>query len=200
MATKNKIIEMIGIIKTIYPYYAKEIKPSALVNTWHLALNDIDDTMLNKAFTRCLQVCTMPPTPADICKQIATLVKSKSLSANELWGILDKTLGEVANQVDRFNYTFVEENGKTQGQNAKAYVVKIWNELDNTIKGYLGSQGELIRISQYTDDELKFEKTKFFKYIDSLYQNADINQLQAICIDNFKLNAPGISDTSTVKY
>lgn len=40
MASQKKIVEMIMIIKTVYPYYAKDTNAEMLVNTWNLLLRE----------------------------------------------------------------------------------------------------------------------------------------------------------------
>ena len=70
MASKNKIIEMIASIKTIYPYYAKDTDVEMLVQTWTVLLKDYSDQEIQAAFYKALQTCKMPPTPADIIEKI----------------------------------------------------------------------------------------------------------------------------------
>lgn len=54
MASKNKILEVIGAIKTIYPYYAKETNVELLVNMWQILFADYADKELEIAFILCV--------------------------------------------------------------------------------------------------------------------------------------------------
>jgi CRISPR/Cas system-associated endonuclease/helicase Cas3 len=60
------------------------------------------------------------------------------------------------------------------GVDHRANIQKQWDNLDDNIKQFLGSKSELIRIaSTYTDDELKFEKNRFLKAMDTIQARAD---------------------------
>ena len=157
MATKKKIIEMIASIKTIYPYYAKESDVETLVNTWSILLKDYPDNVLEAAMFKCLQTCKMPPTPADVIERIDSLLSINEASDEELWTEYTGALRKVSAEMYYMNYP---KSGQDHGQN----IQDIWDNLNSKIKLFLGSVGELKRTaSTYTDEELKFEKTRFLK-------------------------------------
>ena len=157
MASKNKIIEMIAAIKTIYPYYAKETDVEMLVKTWSILLKDFPDNVVEAAFYKCLQTCKMPPTPADIIEKIEAIVSANETSDEELWTELTKALRIVEGELYYIQYPkpFVDHRKNIQN---------VWDNLSEKIKLYLGGKGELMRMARtYTDDELKYEKTRFLK-------------------------------------
>ncbi len=157
MASKKKIIEMIASIKTIYPYYAKESDVEILVNTWSILLKDYPDNVLEVAMFKCLQTCKMPPTPADIIEKIDALLSVNEASDEELWTEYTKALRNTETELYRIKYPIA-------GQDHRQNIQDIWNNLNNKIKLFLGSVSELKRMaSNYTDEELKFEKTRFLK-------------------------------------
>lgn len=166
MASQNKIIEMIGAIKTIYSYYAKDTNVELLVNTWTRLLEGYDDAITSAAFYKCLQICKMPPTPADVIEQINALRKANEQTDEELWTIYNRALIATADQVARFEYTFIDSSGISQGEQARRKVEEIWQSLPDKIKGYLASKGELMRNARENNFDASFsswEKQRFMK-------------------------------------
>lgn len=162
MASKNKIIEMIASIKTIYSYYAKDTDVENLVNTWGVLLKDFPDNVVEAAFYKCLQTCEKPPTPADVIKSINAMQAVNEASDEELWTEYTKALRSTAAEVYYLQYPKF-------GVDHRKNIQKIWDKLPEKIKLYLGSKGELMRMStSYTDDELKFEKNRFLKVLPTL--------------------------------
>ena len=178
MASKNKIIQMIAAIKTIYPYYAKETDVEMLVKTWTVLLKNYTDEAVEVAFYKCLQTCKMPPTPADVIERLDEMQKIDAPTDEELWNTFTKTLRAADRYVYKFDFTFVESNGKTQGQNARDSFEKLWTDLPEELKQYIGGKGELIRLSRASDEELKFERNRFFKTIPTIQKRQEIAELR----------------------
>lgn len=171
MASQNKIIEIIAGIKTLYPYYAKDTNKQVLVKMWNALLQDYADDLVDKALYKCLQVCKMPPTPADIIEQIERMNKAVQISEYELWDIFRKALKETEKQMYYFQFTYVDESGLSQGQRARNKVDKIWNDLPEELKTYIASKGEMMRLARNgSDEDLKFEKQRFLKTLPTLTQ------------------------------
>lgn len=182
MANRNTITELIAAIKTIYPYYAKEADVETLVKTWELLLYSYSDNDVKTAMTMCLRTCKTPPTPADVIEQLTVLKQSEQPTPESLWGRFLNTMRKVDDLSDRLDYTFVEDNGLTQGQNARNKIRQIWDQLPQELKSYIGSQGELIRMArEYDDTTLTFEKTRFLKAIPSIRERHECQQIIAIC-------------------
>lgn len=167
MASQKKIIEMIGAIKTIYSYYAKETDVRLLVDTWSMLLQNYDDEVVGRAFYKCLQTCKTPPTPADVIEQITSMQRVLQPSDEELWSVYTNALRDTCEQIRRFGYTYIDSTGISQGDQARQKVEEIWNGLDGKIKSYLGSKGELMRnASAWGEDGNAFctwEKPRFMK-------------------------------------
>lgn len=164
MASQKKIIECIGAIKTIYSYYARDTDVKLLVQTWGLLLSDYSDEVVERAFFTALKRCKVPPTPADIIEIIAEARKSLEPSDEELWSLYHDALRQVLRLTGMFAYTYVDETGLSQGEQARQRVTAIWNGLPEKIKTYLATEGELIRRARELNfTEISFEKTRFFK-------------------------------------
>jgi hypothetical protein len=168
MASKKKIAEVIAAIKTIYPYYAGDNDVTILAKTWESLLKAYDDQLVDAALMNCLGECKMPPTPADIIEKIRLLDKVNQPSAEDMWVLLADALEKTSRQVSMFPYTYIDETGISQGQQARNRVEKIWEDLPPLIKDYVASKGELIRLSrEYAEsrDFANYEKARFMKNI-----------------------------------
>lgn len=190
MATKKNMAVMIATIKSIYPYYAKDTNIEVLAKTWLLLLQDYDDKIINNALILCMKECEMPPTPAHIIKKIDEMQPKATLT--ELWAEYVKALREVSRLQDNFEYTFVDDNGKTQGQNAKDKAREIFNSLPQELKIYVGSFGELLRKSRDIDDtSLKYAENNFMKIMPELRKEHKMRLLGEKSVDMLQENNGG---------
>ena len=190
MATKKNMAVMIATIKSIYPYYAKDTNIEVLAKTWILLLQDYDDKIINNALILCMKECEMPPTPAHIIKKIEEMQPKKTNT--ELWAEYVKALREVSCLQENFNYTFIEANGKTQGQNAKDKAREIFNSLPQELKIYVGSFGELLRKSRDIDDtSLKYAENNFMKLMPELRKEHEMRLLGEKSVDMLQENNGG---------
>lgn len=184
MATNQKIAEIIASIKLIFPYYAKEHteeKAILLMELWNECLKEFPDDTVDVAFRKCLRACTVPPTPADVIRQLNGMRESAEQSDEELWNVLLQALRKADNLQYYFRFTMIESNGKTQGENAKDKVTAIWNGLPVRLQRYIGGKGEFIRMSRYLDtEELKYEKTRFLKTMPDIKDREEYSYLKAL--------------------
>lgn len=182
MASQNKIVEIIFGIKTIYPYYAKETDVESLVKTWGMLLRDIPDDMADAAFYAALRVCKVPPTPADLIEQIRAMQAASAPSPESLWVEYHNALRDTMRLIPQFSYTYVDESGISQGQQARNKVDAIWAKLSEPIKQYLSSRGELIRQAQQmavsSEDDTGWEKQRFIKNVPIILKRAEYSGLR----------------------
>lgn len=184
MASQKKIIEMIGSVKTIYPYYAKDTDVETLVRTWTLLLKDYPDKAVDVAFLKCLQTCKMPPTPADVIEQLNSLVNALEPSDEELWSVYTKALRKVDNEMHYLKYPRLDETS----DHAHKRIEDTYNSLPDRLKHYIGSKGELMRMARdYTDDDLKFEKNRFLKMMPQMKQREEASKIMLLLGEEFKM-------------
>lgn len=184
MATQNKIIEMIAAIKTIYSYYAKETDVQMLVKTWTVLLKDYPDDIVETAFYKCLQTCKMPPTPADVIERIEEIARANAPSNEELWSQYTKALDRVRPEVGENGYINCPLFGQTSAD-AHKRIEAIWERLPESLKDYIGSKGELMRMARdYSDQDIKFERTRFFKTLPTIQKRQETAKLQLSIGDN----------------
>lgn len=178
MASIKQITSIIAAIKTIYAYYARDTDVQMLVKTWEVLLRDYQDEIVDKALYMCLQTCKTPPTPADLIEQIRNLQAADEPTDEELWDTLTRALRKAESLMYYYNFTWVEENGKTQGQNARESMERLWNSLPERLQMYVGSKGELMRMARdYGDEELKFEKNRFLKQMPTIQKRQEIRHI-----------------------
>ena len=79
---------------------------------------------------------------------------------------------------------FVEADGKTQGEKAKAYFEALWQGLPEKLKCYLGSKGELMRIANYSEEAMTFEKTRFLKTMPTIAKRIEYLQMANLLPDS----------------
>ena len=183
MASQKKIIEMIGSVKTIYPYYAKDTDVETLVRTWTLLLKDYPDKAVDVAFFKCLQTCKMPPTPADVIEQLNSLIETTESSDEELWSEYTAALRKVERQLGYLQYPLF---GETQADTHKR-IEAVWESLHERLKQYIGSKGELMRMSRdYSNEDLKFEKNRFFKSMPAMKKREEAAKI-VLLLGNDKL-------------
>ncbi|MBQ6264924.1 MAG: hypothetical protein IJK60_05685 [Clostridia bacterium] len=177
MASKKEIAKLLAEIKTIYPYYAKDSKEiELLVNTWALLLADYSDNALKDAAVKCLKACKTPPTPADIIEQIESCHKITTEDAHALWLEYISALRKAEELTYYYPFTLVEDNGKTQGENAREAVERLFDGLSEPLKKYIGSVGMLTEKGKRFDFEaLRYEKSGFIRDVSAMkktYSNA----------------------------
>ena len=187
MASAKKIGETIAVIKTIYPYYAKDTDSIPLAKTWMMLLQGVSDEVVDIAVMKCLQTCKMPPTPADVLEQVKAISVANEPTDEEMWAVLTKAIRRAQDHIYNFGHTFIESNGKTQGENARDKFQALWDGLPSKIKSYLGSKGELMRLAKYNDEEMMFEKKNFLKTLPTISKRQEYEELSLLVSGNDKL-------------
>lgn len=184
MATQKKIIEMIGAVKTIYPYYAKDTDVQTLVKTWTLLLKDYPDKAVDVAFLKCLQTCKMPPTPADVIEQLNSMADALEATDEELWSVFTKAIVKVERELSYLQYPLLGETP----DDAHKRILAVFEGLPERLRYYIGSKGELMRMARnFTDNDLKFEKQRFLKTMPEMKKRVEYNKTAALIGSDLKM-------------
>lgn len=164
MASKKTIIKAIGAIKTIYNYFGKDTDLELLVNTWTALLQEYTDEEIDKGVFMALRVCKYAPVPADIIEQIEAFRNKEKPSETELWAQYQKALKEVLYYSYRLEYTYIDDTGISQGEQAKRKIAEIWESLPQELQIYLGDKAELVTNAKLLNySEVTFERNRFSK-------------------------------------
>lgn len=162
MASKKTIIKAFGAIKTIYSYFGKDTDLELMVNTWHSLLESYTDEEVNKGVFLALRVCKYAPVPADIIEQIEGFRNKEKPSETELWALYQKALKEVLYYSYRLEYTYIDDTGLSQGEQARRRIAQIWESLPQELQIYLGDKAELLTNAKLLNySEVSFERSRF---------------------------------------
>ena len=184
MATRKKIVEIITCIKNTYMQYTNGVNVEALVNTWELLLKDYPDKAVEVAFYKCLQTCEKPPLPAHIIQELNAIADALEPSDEELWSVYTRALRKVENEMHYLRYP---RWGETS-DHAHKRIEDTYNALPERLKYYIGSKGELMRIARdYTDEDLKFERNRFFKMMPTMKKREEAAQIMLLLGSEFKM-------------
>ncbi len=175
--TKKDVVSMIGIIKANYTYAYKDVAKDdmlMLIETWYTSLARYEKEVVSVAFQKAVESCSMPPTLADVLKNVKTIQAATEPTEAELWEQLSSTLRKVSGCVYKFQFNAIQANGLTQGENARNEVKAIWQGLPQILQEYCGNESGLINLSKV--DDLSFEKGRFIKALPTLKTRIEIRQ------------------------
>lgn len=168
--TKKDILLMIKIIKANYSYAYQNSTTddvTLMANVWYDCLKQYPQQVVNEAFKKSIQTNKYPPTVADIIEQINIMQSANEKTEQELWNELYNALCKTADLYSKFSYTAIPlGETKTQGEQAREELKKVYNNLDNILKDYVSSIGQLIILSGSSD--LMYEKGRFMRAIPNL--------------------------------
>ena len=187
MLTKNDVFAMIATVKVHYSFNYKSFTSDdyvTLANSWYEDLKDYPRELVFESFNRSKRVQKIAITTADIIEQIDKMQEAFQPSAQEKWQELKKTLNDVYRLTQCFDYTMVQENGLTQGQNARNKVCGIFDSLPPEVQRYCGNASGLKDMSMLGEEQLEFEKARFVKGIGEYKKQTDLRlnnpQLQSL--------------------
>lgn len=195
MASKKQIANTITAIKAIFSYYIKEGEYDVVASLWDKLLKPYTDEQVGNALYCCMQECKYPPTPADIIERIKKAERATLPSPTKSWAKLASVLYDVEELQYDFRFTFQEDDGVTQGDKAKAKCMKLWEKLPHDIREYVGSYGELLKMSRLDENELKFERARFLKMFPQIQESvSERKALQTDKINNKNLLIDGVQN------
>lgn len=92
--TRDDTVIILGILKTAYPNFYKDMRKNEMYNTidlWHEMFERDDVNLVKVAVKEYIQTGTFPPSIAEIKGKIYKLTNCETTPA-ELWGCLQKAL------------------------------------------------------------------------------------------------------------
>lgn len=190
MASINKITEILAAIKTLFPYYGQEINVKYAVKLWNGVLSPYDDKEVDLALISCLQHCKHPPAPADMVEAIEEIKSSLRPNIEECWSNYTAAVDKASRLVTCFNYTALDLNGLSQGDNARNKCNELWESLDEEIRLYLGSYGEFMRRAYESamGENMKYERDKFLKYMPEIRKTVSARQNLTALLNSAEIN------------
>ena len=167
--TKSKIIEYLGVIKSVYSYAYRDMSEAELelaADVWYRLLKDYDDKETDFAFKEAMKISKVPPVPADLIEQINKLQAAQGPSDGELWDECESVIYELQ---DKAFLAFHYGRNKAAEKEYSA----VWEKASALVKEFLGTQSNALSINT---DSLDYEKSRFFKALPQLKQRVKAQQ------------------------
>lgn len=186
MASKAKVIQMVGAIKTLYSYYAKDTDTEQLIQLWTGLLKAYPDEEASYGLAEAMKVCTMPPTPADV---ISHIEKRRDLFRDTdvvIWDKLRKGMNECYRLTGYFGIKEEVSEDKTLDMLAREKVTAIWESLPFEAQRFIGSEREFIRKSKMDEKSLQIEEARFRKAFGELRESAKRSETIRIATEERK--------------
>jgi len=165
---KQDIIKMLTVIESLYGGKStSELKQyiQLQANIWLEILGGYDKELVMKAFYDVCKTEKYRITPAHIVEQIEKIENAFGKSDQELWAEFRRVLNKANDCVYKLKFKMIEENGKTQGENAQLELERLYKGLPLPLQRYCGNVSGLKDLSQLDDESLEFEKARFLKDI-----------------------------------
>lgn len=142
-----------------------------LIESWHDVLTEYPRELVFEAVKQALKTAKFAPRLGDITEKIEEMREAYEKSDAELWAELTGVLREVERCAYSFKYTYVDESGMSQGDRARQRVAEIFNGLSPELKDYIRTQRELVELSQYTSDQMSYERGRFMRVMPQMRKN-----------------------------
>lgn len=165
---KQDIIKMLTVIESLYGGKStSELKQHIQLQAdiWLEILGGYDKDLAMKAFYDVCKTEKYRITPAHIVEQIEKIENAFGKSDQELWAEFRRVLNKANDCVYKLKFKMIEENGKTQGENAQLELERLYKGLPLPLQRYCGNVSGLKDLSQLDDESLEFEKARFLKDI-----------------------------------
>lgn len=168
----NQYITMIRInFENSYKAQTAEER-EMLLASWYAILKDYPKEVCDAAVLNAIRNAEFAPRIGAIVKEIEKMQASLEKSEGELWAELKGVLREVEKCVYYFQFTAIQANGLSQGDNARARLEEIFNGLSPELKEYCNNKSGLIELSRLTDEQMSYEQTRFLKTVPLLRERA----------------------------
>lgn len=172
LADCNKYITTIRInFENAYKTQTDEER-EILIKSWFAILKDYPKEVCDKAVINALASAEYAPRIGSIVKEIEKMQVALEKSDAELWTELTGVLREVSRNAYAFRFTYIEANGRTQGENARIRVQAIYDGLSPELKEYVRNTQSLIELAAYTDEELAYERGRFMRTMPQIKERA----------------------------
>lgn len=168
----NQYITMVRInFENAYKTQTTEER-EMLLASWYAILKEYPKEICDKAVIQAIKYAKFAPRIGDIVEQIEKMQVAFEKTEAELWAELTRCLREVSECVYRFRFTFVENNGLTQGENARLRVKELFNNLSPELKEYCRNESGLVELARLDSDQISYEKGRFIKTMPQLRERA----------------------------
>lgn len=200
--TKTDIVKFLTKIRVnfenAYKCNTKE-ENILLVESWYDILSKYPKELCEKALNEALERATQGKAPrvGDIVECIRIMQNACQKDDNELWAELRNVLREVLHCTYRFQNTYIEEDGISQGDKARRRVAEIFDNLDPVLKDYCRDQRGLVELAQYTDEQISYERGRFLRFMPTVRERLKTRREMP---DNIKKIMQGMNDETALPF
>ncbi len=165
--TKNDVIKIIELIRVNYDnaysgLSAEETK--LLIGHWYESLKKYPSETVFECVKNTISSCEYAPRLANIVKEIRRIEQANAPTNEQLWAELTNVLDKVY-QVSRYlSYPQYSQWTNTE-------LNKIYDGLSEELKLFVVNRSTLIEIAAMTDENLQYERARFFKQMPALRQH-----------------------------
>lgn len=165
--TKNDVIKIIELIRVNYDNAYSGLSPDEtklLIDFWYESLKKYPRDVVNECVKNAISSCEYAPRLANIVKEIRRIQEASAATNEQLWAELEGVLTKVY-QISRY-LSYPQYSEWTNAE-----LNKIYDDLSDEIKLFVVNRSTLVEISAMTDENLQFERARFFKQMPILRQH-----------------------------
>lgn len=165
--TKNDIIKVIELIRVNYDnaytgLSADETK--LLADFWYDSLKKYSKEIVFECVKNAIYSCEYAPRLANVIKEIRRIQDANAPTNDQLWAELTDVLDKVY-QISRYlSYPQYSQWTDTE-------LNKIYDGLSEELKLFVVNRSTLVDIAEMTEENLQFERARFFKQMPTLRQH-----------------------------
>lgn len=163
MMTRDETVIILGILKTSYPNFYKDMSKDEMYNTinlWNKMFEDDDVNIVKVAIKELIQTLKFPPAIADIKQKMYDLTNRENLPT-DLWASLKKAIGNSAYHSEE-EFERLPMECKMFIKNPRQLKELSQNDSninDTVVKGQFFKQIEIIQ-KRIKEDKLMLPETK----------------------------------------
>lgn len=163
MMTRDETVIILGILKTSYPNFYKDMSKDEMYNTinlWNEMFEDDDVNIVKVAIKELIQTLKFPPAIADIKQKMYDLTNRENLPT-DLWASLKKAIGNSAYHSEE-EFEKLPMECKMFIKNPRQLKELSQNDSninDTVVKGQFFKQIEIIQ-KRIKEDKLMLPETK----------------------------------------
>lgn len=182
--TTSEMTEIFATFMLAYPRAEmfqggiNNLKPT--IQLWTKCFEKVPYKAMQVAAMNMIKHSSYPPTVAEMETELKGLYSPTS-EIRPLWNQLIKVTHKILGYMDNFHFTWVQENGKTQGENFRIKAKEEFEKLPKIIKDYIGDFGAMLNFCRNYDkmnsQALSYEQKRFEDFASNYFDNTDINKL-----------------------
>lgn len=154
------------------------LKPT--IQLWTKCFENVPYKAMQKAALNLIKHSSYPPTVAEMESELKGMYFSTS-EMKPLWNQLINVTDKILGYMYYFRFTYVQENGKTQGENYRIKAKEEFEKLPKILKDYIGDYGAMLNFCRnyntMNSQVLSYEQKRFEDYVSNHLGNTDINKL-----------------------